>query len=159
MLNRRRFLALLGTATPVVAAAGLGYRLLPGDAAGESTPDIGWHEEPCATCGMVISDPRFASAWIMPRGRQEHFDDIGCMVTAIRERGWPTGATFFVGDFASSGWLDARDAVYFQSPDFRSPMAYGIAAFASRAGGEAAAGDEVTALEWDILLEVVERRS
>jgi copper chaperone NosL len=159
MLNRRRFLALLGTATPVIAAAGMGYRLLPGDSVSETTPDIAWHKEPCATCGMVISDVRFAAAWIT-EGRQVHFDDVGCMVTAIKEHGRTDVAGYYVCEFASGDWIDAGSAVYFQSAAFRSPMAYGIAAFSSRAQGEAemvSAG--VTVLEWEVLLESLERRS
>jgi copper chaperone NosL len=161
MVSRRRFLALVGTATPVIAAAGLGYRLLPGESTTPgSTPVIRWDEEPCAHCRMLISDRRYAAAWIEPGGRQMHFDDIGCMVSAMHRQAPPTASLLFARDYAEDTWLDAAVALYVRADILHSPMAYGVAAFRNRPAAVAALGVAASHFQsWDELTQTLAKAS
>ncbi len=152
MLTRRRFLVLVGGAAPVAAGLALGVRLLPGESGGGELPSIRWGEATCAHCRMIISDSRFAAAWIEPGGREQHFDDIGCLVSALRSHEPPHHTRYFVRDFEADAWLDATTAHYAQSDGFHTPMASGLAAFNRREAahehshdGHAQAWDELVA--------------
>ncbi len=104
-------------------------------------PEIHFGEDLCAACGMVISDPRFASAlaWEVEPGRYESlaFDDVGDMVAFIKENGDKTMTHFWVGDYESGEWLDATTASYVLSPQIQSPMMHGVAAFATEDAAQA----------------------
>lgn len=133
MVTRRRFLALVGVTTAAAGAAVVGFTLLPGDGTdtGSGPPAIRYGDDSCATCGMVIADARFASAWRRSSGKAARFDDIGCMVTMLREQDPGAGASFYVHDFGDESWLDAPTAAFVVADEVKSPMAYGVAAFAS----------------------------
>lgn len=140
MTSRRRFLVLMGSAGVLAAGAATGISLLSDDdKAVAAEPTIAYGKEACTHCGMIIDDRRFAAAWIEPKGREVHFDDIGCLVEYREHATPPDGSRYFVHDFDHDAWLDAESATYAMSSDFHSPMAYGIAAFA---GHEAAAHHE-----------------
>jgi nitrous oxide reductase accessory protein NosL len=157
MASRRRFLAFLGTATPMAAAAALGYQLLPGERQSNGLPAISWNEERCANCGMVISDHRYAAAWIRAGGAEEHFDDMGCMLAMLVDGAIADETEYFARAFDSDAWLDARTAAYVRSDALRSPMAYGIAAFADETGVRAGlVSDDVVVLDWRAIMEIVE---
>jgi len=157
MASRRRFLAFLGAATPVAAAAVLGYRLLPGESESSGLPAIRWNEERCANCGMVISDRLYAAAWIGAGGAETHFDDPGCMLALLVDDGIAPETSYFVRSFDSDAWLDARTASYVRSDALRSPMAYGIAAFSSEAiAREALSSPDTVVLDWPAIVAVVD---
>lgn len=95
-------------------------------------PEIRPGRDQCAACGMLISEDRCASAWIVRvRGRAEYalFDDIGCMLdhhpaeTEVVQR--------FVRDHSTRAWLVASAAAYLHEPNIRTPMGSGIVAFSS----------------------------
>lgn len=157
MMTRRRFLVLVGGAAPIVAGAAAGIWLLPGEDANADLPSVRWNEHSCAHCGMVISDRRYAAAWIEDDGEQLRFDDVGCMVMNLREHPPARPARFFVRDFAGEDWLDAAGAVYFKSAALHSPMAYGVAAFADKSAVVAESGDPATdTWTWDELVDGLE---
>lgn len=132
MITRRRFLALCGAAGGTAVVAVASARLLPSDRArNEGPPAIRYGAEACAACGMVIDDARFAAAWTSPH-TSRHYDDIGCMVTDLLKHPAPQDARMYVHDIESEAWLPASDATYLLSSAIRTPMAYGIAATATR---------------------------
>jgi copper chaperone NosL len=104
---------------------------------------------------MAISDRRFAAAWI-DSGHQERFDDIGCMVSSMKEHAPSSGTKFFVHEFAGDRWLDATAAGYMLNDDVHSPMAYGVAAFEMPAGDHAGHADHI--MSWDELVAGLEAR-
>ena len=57
--------------------AGLVARARPSE---PRPPDIAYGKDPCANCGMLINDPRFAAAYVTRNGQARLFDDIGCMI-------------------------------------------------------------------------------
>lgn len=147
MTSRRRFLVLMGSAGVLAAGAATGVSLLSnGDEAVAAEPTISYGKEPCDHCGMIIDDRRFAAAWIEPKGRQSHFDDIGCMVASQREASPADGTRFFVQDYDTEAWLAADGAFYAMSTEFKSPMAFGIAAFADQHA--AAAHEHAATYSW-----------
>lgn len=117
-------------------------------------PEIHFGEDMCASCGMVISDPRFAAAlaWEVEPGRFESlaFDDVGDLVGYIRDETEKKLTNFWVADFQTEEWLDATTAWYVVSPQIQSPMMHGVAAFATEeAANEFAPGVEGDVLDWD----------
>lgn len=128
MITRRRFLVLAGVAGATAGTLALGVSALPGDDGPKSGPPrIRYGEDSCAHCRMVISDARFAAAWRDGNGREEVFDDIGCMVAYQREH-HPDAATMYVHDIDDEGWLEANDATFVIAHAITTPMATGIAA-------------------------------
>ena len=107
-----------------------------GCAAADKPAEPVWGRQACAHCAMLLSDRRFGAQLVDAQGERQFFDDPGCMVLFIEERGiQPTRA--WVRDAATERWLDARAARYAASAP--SPMDFGF---------EARAADGV---EWDAL--------
>lgn len=98
----------------------------------EGTEEIHYGREPCAMCGMIISDPHFASE-IRGGAKAElvKFDDVGDAVNWLKVKNWSDDdlMEFWVMD-SNDGktWLDARKAFYMTGA--MSPMNYGFAAVA-----------------------------
>lgn len=130
-----------GGAVTVVAAGAAGFTLLPGDEARTGIPQIKFGKQQCARCGMVIADGRFASAWRDTDRRARVFDDPGCMLLDGIELSPAAGTDYWVADYRDETLIDATIAAYIVSGEIRSPMAYGIAAFATRAAADGALGD------------------
>jgi copper chaperone NosL len=107
-------------------------------------PQIVYGEDVCAHCGMIISDERFASSIVVEKSPNvyEHliFDDIGDMFAYVQEAGAGIQiVTYFVHDFHSREWLDARQAYFVKAPAATTPMGSGFAAFAGEMEAEAQA--------------------
>lgn len=148
MVTRRRFLAIVGIGFPVAAASVAGIHLLPSEGTATGNPTIRYGENTCARCSMVISDPRYAAAWREESGREALFDDIGCMAHQEHDVN-PRVASYFVHDNGSEAWVDALQAAYLvDTKQFVTPMAYGIAAFETRAAAVAKAGTGDQVLVW-----------
>jgi copper chaperone NosL len=107
-------------------------------------PEIVYGEDVCARCGMIINDERFAASLVVEKSPKtyEHvlFDDIGNMLAYAQEEGEHAHfVTYFVHDYHSREWLNAREAYYVLSDKIQTPMAFGIVAFKERAEADAEA--------------------
>ena len=93
----------------------------------------------CSFCRMSISEKRFAAELIDDAGQVLKFDDIGCMANFIKQKrnNAPTAATF-VMDFDSREWMKAENGFYVRSPELKTPMNNGLAAFKNQSSAEAA---------------------
>ena len=129
-----------GGAVTVVAAGAAGFTLLPADDPETGIPEIKLGKQQCARCGMVIADGRFASAWRDADGKARVFDDPGCMLLDQMKFAPAEGTAYWVADYRDETLIDATLAAYVVSDAIRSPMAYGIAAFATRAAADGALG-------------------
>jgi copper chaperone NosL len=118
-MTRRRAL----TACALVA---LGALL--GGCASDGPVEPVWDKQPCAHCGMVLSDRRFGAQLLTAAGDHLFFDDPGCMVLYQRDQRLEP-ARAWVRDAETSRWLDAGAARY--ADGARSPMDYGFEARAS----------------------------
>lgn len=84
-----------------------------------------WGKQPCASCGMLVSDRGYAAEVLAPDGRRSFFDDPGCLVQYLADRKMtPSGA--WVRDAHGERWLDARAARYARGA--RTPMDFGFEA-------------------------------
>jgi hypothetical protein len=123
-MTRREALGLVALAALVVAACEDG-----------STPvEPVWGKQACASCTMLVSDPRFAAQASTHEGARVHFDDPGCLAAWLHDHADTAQHAWVRG--AAGTWIDARTARY--TAGQRSPMGYG---FAVAEAGEAAWSD------------------
>lgn len=109
----------------------------------DTSPEILYGEDICNQCGMIISDERFAAGLVveLTPGEYEHrvFDDIGGMLAYQMENGDLEIVKYYVHDYNSREWLDAKNAFFVWSEAIHTPMGFGLAACAQRAEAEALA--------------------
>lgn len=125
--SRREFLALV--------PAGAAFLALPGCGQSTGPVEVRWGKEPCAYCGMLVDDPRFAAQIRDPKGKVFKFDDLGDAVLWLAQRDFAQhpGIEFWVGDSEKKGWVEARTAFY--RSDLHTPMAHGFGAVAEHRDG------------------------
>lgn len=83
---------------------------------------------------MVISDARFAAEVRLGPREVERFDDFGCALAWLTERGDAgADAEIWVMDLDRGEWLDAREARYRAGQ--HTPMAWGLGAVAEAEPG------------------------
>jgi copper chaperone NosL len=120
-------------------------------------PEIRYGEDVCVECNMIISDPRFAAAYVheVSPGRYESipFDDIGDLLIHADKHPEHTVVRWYVHDYASEEWLDATGAHFVFSNQLQTPMAQGTAAHAALESAHAMAAElDGEVLDWDGLL-------
>ena len=111
-------------------------------------PEIVVDRTACSHCGMFVSEPAYAAAYHAPGKEPRVFDDIGCMLEALR-RETASPIAIWLQDAAGAGWIDADDAVVVAAPRLRTPMSGGLIAYADAAAAQQAAaahGGEVRSL-------------
>jgi copper chaperone NosL len=87
----------------------------------------------CAFCKMAISQKRFAAEVVDKEANVRKFDDIGCMLRFVRDRGRIHATqSLFVADYEDSKWLDASSELYVRSASIQTPMASGLFAVSGR---------------------------
>jgi copper chaperone NosL len=94
----------------------------------ERPPEIRYGEDICERCGMIISEPRFAAAYVTRQGTGKIFDDIGDLLIHSDESGDDV-AVYWVHDFENERWVKATEAYFVASQDLTTPMGHGIVAF------------------------------
>lgn len=99
-------------------------------------PEIAYGQDVCDSSGMIISEPRFAAATLTSDGQTHKFDDIGAMFSYHKTRHDLKVRAWFVHDYHTQAWVRGETAFYVKSPQVRSPMGWGIAAFGDRAAAE-----------------------
>jgi copper chaperone NosL len=100
-------------------------------------PEIAVDRTACSHCGMFVSEPVYAAAYQVQGREPRVFDDIGCLLNAIRgETAFPI--TVWLQDAAGSGWIAGDDASFVASPNLRTPMSGGVLAYADAAAAEKA---------------------
>lgn len=101
----------------------------------EHPPQIRYGRDVCAQCGMIISEARFAAAYITEQGEWRFFDDIGDML-AFSKTHREDVALFWVHDYESKDWLKADGAFFVKSAQLHTPMGHGIIALSRRERAE-----------------------
>jgi hypothetical protein len=103
---------------------------------------------------MLISSEANGAQSRAPGEPTRFFDDIGCLAADAKSRG--DGTIGYV-QLASGGWASTADAWFAVSTVTRTPMDYGIVAFAS--AEEAAAADrDARARRWRDVITYAEAR-
>lgn len=110
-------------------------------------PDIVVDRTTCHHCGMFVSEPAIAAAYQAEGQEPRVFDEIGCMVEALR-RETASPITVWVQDAAGDGWLNADEALFVAASRIRTPMGGGVLAFAdATAANKAAAAHDGRVLQ------------
>ncbi len=118
------------------------------------TEAIVYGRDACAHCRMHISQAGFAGEMRDRDGVLTKYDDVGCMLQAMaaKHREIPE---VWVEDHDGNGFVPLLTAQLVHDPDGRTPMGYGIVAFATAAAAATYAqshGGQLVSLE-DILSE------
>lgn len=79
---------------------------------------------------MIVSEERYAAGYTDEDGLPVAFDDIGCMVRFVKEKGAPP-QVLWVADYNSGEWIRATSAWFVQSNNLITPMGSGIVAVSS----------------------------
>lgn len=120
-----------------------------GGADPDRPPEVRIGDSVCAECNMIISDERWATVTVIegPRGPTPLlFDDYNCQVNHETRNPDMTILTRWSHSHASGEWIRTNDAVFLASPQLRSPMGSGVAAYADRdeaAGSQSELGGEL----------------
>ena len=98
-------------------------------------PAILMDRSACSKCGMLISERAYAAAIRWPDGHDQVFDDIGCLVAAVRQTP-ARDAQYWFHDAVSGEWITGASPVFVISPELRTPMGGGIVAYLDQASAE-----------------------
>ena len=125
-------------------------------------PTVHYGEDVCAACNMIISEERFATAFVAEDEYGDRqsvaFDDIGCMFLYEKQKG-STPLARYVHDLVTHEWVEAERAIYIRSRDIRSPMGSGVAAYsgaerarvmAERVGGDPLSFDDLIRIDGEV---------
>ncbi|MDQ7066174.1 MAG: nitrous oxide reductase accessory protein NosL [candidate division KSB1 bacterium] len=93
----------------------------------DEPPEIQLGADACNECYMLISEEKYASAYVTPDGQFRVFDDIGCMLKHVQKTN-ETPLHMWVHDFINLRWLETDSAVFVKSQNLETPMGYGIIA-------------------------------
>lgn len=86
----------------------------------------------CDECGMSLDrDSKFLSEAITRDNKNLFFCDVGDMLFHFRSKR-DLLKIAYVRDYVTGGWIDAGKALYVPNKKFKTPMSWGIAAFAER---------------------------
>ncbi|MDX1614372.1 MAG: nitrous oxide reductase accessory protein NosL [Candidatus Promineifilaceae bacterium] len=92
-------------------------------------PEIRYGEDSCDQCRMIISEARYAAAYLTADGQPRRFDDIGGMLAYQRDS-TDDVASAWVHDYQTAAWIAAEEATYVVAGEY-TPMGSGIVAFAT----------------------------
>jgi copper chaperone NosL len=99
-------------------------------------------EDMCAFCKMAISEKRYAAEFLNSDGDVFKFDEIGCLANQLKTRQNRRDiAAFFVVDYDSRQWVNAEQAYFVRSEEFKTPMSGHIVAFKYRSKADEAAAN------------------
>ena len=106
-------------------------------------PEIVVDRTACSHCTMLVSEVAYAAAYEAPGAGPRIFDDIGCMLEAMRRDGLHTDASglrVWFHDAEDGKWIEDGSPVFVVSSEIRTPMGGGIVAYrdGARAGQVAA---------------------
>ena len=107
--------------------------MLPGCGGEEALrpPDLDGGHDVCAVCGMAVSDDRYAAAVVLRDDGRVYtllLDDLGELPRLMLPP--HDEAAVFVKDEGTRAWVRAEEAHFVKSDSLRTPMGFGLAAFA-----------------------------
>lgn len=82
-----------------------------------------WGKDSCAHCRMTISDKRFAAQLVGPGARWQYFDDLGCALEMVGDKGLDDQHRLYV--YQNGNWVEAKETRY--DKGFNTPMNFGFA--------------------------------
>jgi copper chaperone NosL len=109
----------------------------------DGPPTIAYGRDECIECGMIVTEERHAAAMraiVDGEQRDLFFDDIGDMIEHERNAAGLQVLRRYVHDFNTAQWVDADAAWFVKSDQIRTPMGFGLLAFADESSARAAGG-------------------
>jgi copper chaperone NosL len=95
---------------------------------------IVYGQDECVGCRMTLANRHYGAELITPKGKVLKFDDVNCLLTARRQLGNAADARVLLVDFNRPNvFLPADEVVFLLHDGLRTPMASGLAAFATEA--------------------------
>lgn len=91
----------------------------------------------CASCRMLVSDPRTAAQLVAPGEEPLFFDDVGCLARYLAEHPPRRGAMAYVADHRTRAWVPAPAAAYMLQEAVTTPMGSHILAYRDVASRDA----------------------
>lgn len=104
--------------------------------------EINAETDVCYMCNMSITHAQYAGQIVKKNNDVIVFDDIGCLMEYIAEYGDKEVGAAFIRDNESDTWLDVTEASYVYSPDFWTPMNFGVLAFSSKEAAQSYADEQ-----------------
>ena len=89
----------------------------------------------CYACKMTLMDEKFGAELVTKKGKVYKFDDVNCMLGVYHSdfESQQDIAHLLVVNFAKpTQFIDATNSWYLKSDSIRTPMASGVAAFATQ---------------------------
>jgi len=96
-------------------------------------PPVDTRNDACASCRMLVSDPRTAAQLVAPGEETLFFDDLGCLGRYLREHPPRRGAMVYVADHRTGNWVPAKEALYVLQPSASTPMGSHLLGYGSAA--------------------------
>jgi copper chaperone NosL len=130
------------------------------------TEPFNYGKDNCYFCKMGIVDPKYGGEVVTKKSKVYKFDDLVCMVRFLQSGTLTENeiAKKVIINFVQkdsfgekeNGFLDVSKAVFWASPELRSPMGSNAAAFESQQAAEKAkAGKDGLLLSWDDLIKKI----
>lgn len=105
-------------------------------------PEIVYGQDMCDVCGMLISEPHFASALVLENGDPVKFDDTGEMFAYAASNPDLTVKAWFVHDYNTEAWVNGEAAYYVHVPGMMTPMGFGLASFEAQEAAQTFAAEQ-----------------
>jgi copper chaperone NosL len=140
--------------TPALTIPAIAFSLLMISCSAKTEP-FNYGQDNCYFCKMGIIDPKYGGEVVTKKSKVYKFDDLVCMVRFLQS-GTLTekeiAKKVIINFEKGNDFLDVSKAVFWASPELKSPMGSNTAAFASKQAAEkASAGKEGSILSWDEL--------
>ena len=94
----------------------------------DTPPEFFFGQDVCIYCGMIITEKRYAAAYMTNDRDIRLFDDIGGMISYNRVH-QESVHKFWVHDYHDENIFDANQGFFVINDKITSPMDYGIIAF------------------------------
>ncbi len=92
---------------------------------------INYGQDPCAFCKMVITDVRYGSEVLTPKGKCYKFDSVECLIDYLKEK-QEKPHSIWVTSFTRPATLVNADSCYIlKSQEMPSPMGRYLTAFSN----------------------------
>lgn len=101
----------------------------------DEPPEILYGQDVCEECGMIINEERFAASYVTESEEIRRFDDVGGMLL-YDQKHQEDVRVYWVHDFDTEEWIDAKDAVFVLDEGLITPMGWGLAPFATQEQAE-----------------------
>jgi copper chaperone NosL len=119
------------------------------------TEPFNYGKDNCYFCKMGIADPKYGGEVITKKSKVYKFDDVICMVRYLQSgtlKENEIAKKVIINFEKENDFLDVGKAIFWVSPELRSPMGSNAAAFSTQQAAEKAiAGKEGQLMSWDVL--------